>query len=446
MSNTLHNDTSRTTDQSDHMTSMSIGEVMYRWMRDLFPICRSLSGPGVRETLDYLGRLNPGLKRHHIASGETVFDWQVPDEWCIRTGYIEDDAGERIIDFANHNLHVMGYSIPVDQWMGLEELDTHLYSLPDQPEVIPYVTSYYKQRWGFCLSHHQRQALKPGRYRAYIDATLAPGHLDYADLVLPGREQREVLISTYVCHPSMANNELSGPVVAIALAGWLAALPERRYTYRFVFIPETIGSIIYISRNLDHLKRHVDAGFVITCVGDERAYSYLPSRLGKTLADRVALHVLRTQVPNFVSYNFLDRGSDERQYCAPRVDLPVVSIMRSKYGCYPEYHTSADDLTLVTPDGLEGAFELYKKVLTLLENNYNYSMTVLCEPQLGKRGMYPTISTKDSGHIVRNMMNVTAYCDGRRDLIELADMVGLSAFEVLELLDPLVDSGLVAVV
>jgi aminopeptidase-like protein len=389
--------------------------------------------------------LLPGLQRHRVASGEQVFDWTVPPEWNIRAGHLRTEDGTTVVDFCNNNLHVLGYSEPVDCWVTLDELQGHLHSLPEQPDWIPYVTSYYRKNWGFCMTHRQRATLKPGRYRAFIDSTLQPGFLDYADLVLQGRESSEVLFSTYVCHPSMANNELSGPAVVAALAQHVANLSSRRYTYRFVFIPETIGSIVYLSRSLTHLKERLAAGFVVTCAGDDRAYSYVPSRLGSTLADRVARHALRHHAPDYVAYSFLERGSDERQYCSPGVDLPVCSVMRTKYGVYPEYHTSADNLELVTASGLCGAFEVYRKIITLLENNYGYRVTVQCEPQLGKRGLYPNTSTKSSGELVKDLMNVIAYADGR-DLVELADTVGLSGIDVINIIQPLLQNRLLEVI
>jgi aminopeptidase-like protein len=423
----------------------AVGEEMYGWARDLFPITRSLTGPGVRQTLAYLQALAPDLEVREVASGTPAFDWTVPDEWTLRDAYIADEAGARIVDVARSNLHVVGYSTPVDVWLDRDELDAHLHSLPDQPDAIPYITSYYARRWGFCLTHRQRQALKPGRYHAVIDSDLKPGVLNYGELILPGREAGEVLLSTYVCHPSMANNELSGPVVTIALARWLASLPARRFTYRILFLPETIGAVVYLSQHWRAMKAATVAGFVITCVGDDRTYSYLASRQGDTLADRVARHVLDHDVGEYRRYSFLERGSDERQYCAAGIDLPVCSIMRSKYGCYPEYHTSLDDLSLISTSGLAGAYGALKGCLELLEANRVWRTTTLCEPQLGKRGLYPTLSTKESGRSVRTLTNLLAYADGSRDLVALADTIGEDARDCANMLKTLADAGLAEV-
>ena len=333
------------------------GADMHSLARRLWPINRSLTGEGVRETLQILKEHMPALEMFEVPSGTQVFDWSVPKEWRVKGAWVRTPDGRKICDFASNNLHLLGYSVPLHKEIEWSELDSHFYSLPAQPTAIPYVTSYYSQRWGFCLPHEIRKTLpRQGLYEVFIDSELFDGSLTYAELILPGETDREVFISTYVCHPSMANNELSGPVVTTHIAKWLSMLPKRRYTYRLIFVPETIGSITYLSRNVGHLKSRVDAGFNVTCIGDNRKYSYLPSRSGNTLSDRVAQHVLKWIDPNYVRYKWADRGSDERQYCAPGVDLPIASIMRTKYGEYLEYHTSLDNLNdVVTEAGLRSS-------------------------------------------------------------------------------------------
>jgi aminopeptidase-like protein len=418
-----------------------VGEQMYKWAIDLFPINRSLTGSGVRQTLTYLSNLLPGLTIHEVPSGTVAFDWTVPDEWTIRDAYIENETGERVVDFHKHNLHILGYSEPVDVWLGLDELNQYLYSLPDQPDAIPYVTSYYARRWGFCMTHNQRLALPTGRYHAVVDSTLKPGVLNYAELILQGEKDEEIFLSTYICHPSMANNELSGPVVTTALVKWLQNLEKRRYTYRIVFIPETIGSIVYLSRNIEKLKRKVVAGFNITCIGDERCYSYLPSRAGDTLADHIAQHVLHHTDSHFKRYSWLDRGSDERQYCAPGIDLPIATIMRSKYGEYPEYHTSLDNFEVVTPQGLEGGFIALRRCLEILEKNVYLNSTTLCEPQLGKRGLYPLITSKASYDRVRAMNDLISYCDGTKTLLQISGLIKQPFWSLLPIAEELIVHG-----
>ena len=421
------------------------GQAMHDFIAGLFPICRSLTGAGTRQTLAVIAEHLPGLRIHSVPSGTQVFDWSIPDEWNIRSARLIGPGGDVIVDFAAHNLHVVGYSEPVDEQLSLEELQPHLHSRPDLPDAIPYVTSYYRRYWGFCMTQRQRDQLQPGMYRAVIDSTLAPGVLNYGEIVIPGSDPREVFLSTYVCHPSMANNELSGPAVAVWLAKWLCSAP-RRFTYRLVFIPETIGSITYLSRNLERMKKLTLAGFNISCVGDERSYSFLPSRLGNTISDRVARHVLKHFAPDYVSYSFKDRGSDERQYCSPGVDLPVASVMRTKYTAYPEYHTSLDDLTLVTPAGLAGALKALQLCLECLEANDRFTVTVKCEPQMGRRGLYPMISSGNSAgnSTVGHMMHVLAYSDGAHDLIDIADDLGVPVWGLYQLVDKLKADGLLA--
>jgi aminopeptidase-like protein len=419
---------------------------MHALLSRLYPICRSLTGEGVRRTLSILREYLPGLEIREASSGTSCLDWTVPREWNIRDAWVEDETGKKWVDFRQCNLHAVGYSAPVDAWLTPEELDACLYSLPEQPRAIPYVTSYYAPRWGFCVPHELREKMKkhPGRFHAVIDSELKQGSLTYGELALPGETDREVLLSTYICHPSMANDNLSGPVTMAFLARWLSERP-RRLTYRALFIPETLGSIVYLSRHLEALKAKVVAGYVLTCCGDERAWSFLPSRAGNSLADRAARHVLSHHTPGWVEYSFLTRGSDERNWCAPGVDLPVASIMRSKYGTFPEYHTSLDDLSLVTDKGLSEALEVYKLCLEALEGNAVWRATRLGEPQLGKRGLYPTVSFAGSAEgWVRDMKNILAYSDGEHDLLSIAELVGAPFTRCLEIAEKLTAAGLLA--
>lgn len=421
---------------------MNIGDEMYQLAKELFPIDRSLTGEGVRQTLAVLHRELPDLTVHEVPSGTRVFDWTVPKEWAVRQAYIEDAQGNRIIDYKDLNLHVMGYSSPVDRWVDLNELKQHIYVQKGQPDAVPYVTSYYVPRYGFCMSENQRDRLTPGQYHMVIDSELFDGSLTYGELVIPGREDKEILISTYVCHPSMANNELSGPVLAAALAKRAAAQTDRKYTYRFLWIPETIGSITYLSTHLDHMKAHTIAGFVLSCVGDDRTYSYVPSRNGSTLADRAAQNVLSFHYPEYKRYTYLNRGSDERQYNAPGVDLPVCVVCRSKYGEYPEYHTSLDNLDFISPQGLQGAYDVYSAILDAIEYNAFYRIKCLCEPQLGKRGMYPTVSKKDAYDAVKSMVDFIAYADGRRDLIDISNTIHVPVAHLIPVIAQLKEADL----
>lgn len=402
-----------------------IGNEILRFAKELYPINRSLTGSGVRKTLECIKQLLPELALLEVPSGSSAFDWTIPDEWDISEAFIEDSSGQRIIDFANHNLHVVGYSSPVDITMPLKELQQHLHSIPDKPDAIPYVTSYYTDRWGFCMTHRQRVGLAEGNYRAVIRSQKFKGVMNYAELVIPGASDNEVLLSTYVCHPSMANNETSGPAVLAFIGRWLLEKP-RRYTYRLVFAPETIGAIHYISQNQNHLKQKVVAGFNISCVGDDRNYSFVASRKGITLADRVAEHVLSKLSSSFVKHSFLERQSDERQYGSALVNLPYVALSRTKYGCYEEYHTSLDDFSVVTATGLEGGFNMVAQCVMALEVNRLLIATTPCEPQLGERGLYPTLGGGKVSASVDALLNVLDYCDGSDDLLAVAERCGLS--------------------
>ena len=449
---------------------------MHQWATDLFPIHRSLTGDGVRETLSYLKGLSGwGLTIHEVPSGTKAFDWTVPKEWVCREARVEDQYGRCIVDIKNSNLHVVQYSVPFcnEDAIPLVELDAHLHSLPDQPDAIPYVTSYYKETWGFCLTHRQRESLDEGNYFVTIDSELKDGHLSYGELIIPGAESTEVLLSTNICHPSMANNELSGPVVVTALAQWLASAP-RRHTYRILFLPETIGALAYLSQRLkglesgafcvgdeprkmlDRMRERTIAGYQVVCCGDTRMYSYLPSRHGETLADRAARKACREygiqlwprkyegfrMASSDREWPFLDRGSDERQWCAPGVDLPVGSIMRSKYDTYPEYHTSLDDLTFISQEGLEGSLKVYQRAIEIIEANRVYKATCIGEPQLGPRGLYHAGGTKEAWAANKNMLNVLAYADGTRDLIDLAETIGCTVGEAGEIAMKLKEHGL----
>lgn len=418
-----------------------IGDEILRFAKELYPINRSLTGSGVRKTLDCIKQLLPELALLEVPSGSSAFDWTIPDEWDISEAFIEDSAGQRIIDFANHNLHVVGYSGPVDVTLSLEELEAHLHSIPDKPDAIPYVTSYYADRWGFCMTHRQRVGLAKGNYRAVIRSRKFKGVMNFAELVIPGISDSEVLLSTYVCHPSMANNETSGPAVLTFLGRWLLEQP-RRYTYRIVFAPETIGAIHYISQNQKHLKQKVVAGFNISCVGDDRNYSFVASRKGATLADRIAEHVLPQLSSSYVKHSFLERQSDERQYGSVLIDLPFVALSRTKYGCYDEYHTSLDDFSVVTAAGLEGGFNMVAQCITALEANRTLVATTPCEPQLGRRGLYPTLGGGKVSSSVEVLLNVLEYCDGSEDLLAVAARCNISVTEAAQAANVLESHGL----
>lgn len=423
---------------------MNEGQMMYDLCKEIFPLNRSITGDAVRETFRILQDHIPDIRfqMHEVKSGTKVCDWTIPDEWNCDEAYLEGPDGERIVDMQNSNLHVLGYSVPTDIRLSLEEIKEHLYYLKDQPDVFPYVTSYYSPRWGFSLTYRQYEKLKPGEYHAVIRSTLEPGSLTYGEIVIPGESEDEIFFSSYTCHPSMADNECSGPSLIVALARYIADMPRRRYTYRLVLAPETIGALTYIDRNLPHMKEHIRAAFNLTCVGDNRAYSIVHSRYADTYADRVLMNVLSDSGFAFDEYPYIKRGSDERQYQAPGVDIPMVCFCRSKYHIYPEYHTSADDLELISPEGLQGSYDVMVRCIMLMEYNKKYRTTTLGEPQLGKRGLVPTMSSKETYQQTLALKDLIAYADGKNDLIEISEIIGQRVDILIPLVDKLLECGL----
>lgn len=410
----------------------------------LWPICRSLTGDGVRKSLQILSEIIP-LRVTEVPSGTNVFDWMVPEEWNISDAYIITPDGRKICEFAKNNLHVVSYSEPVDRKMSFEELDQHLHSLPAQPDAVPYLTSYYKRTWGFCISQREREQLpKSGEYTVVIDSSLKSGSLTYADCLLKGETDREILISTYVCHPSMANNELSGPLVAAFLYRQLKAMPKRRFTYRFVFVPETIGAIAYLATNGQEMRSKLEAGYVVTCIGDKGAFTYKRSKDASRNVDRVAEHVLKHSGATHSVIDFAIGGSDERQYCSPGFNFPVGSLMRTMYQRFPEYHTSLDNKSFISFTAMAESVEMYLRICRTHELNKKYSGTVLFgEPQLGRRGLYPqTGGQKTRAEQLSMMLHLITWADGKQDLVEIAERFGKSALDFEPVIVSLEEAGL----
>tara|TARA_B100000787_G_C16191843_1_gene298033 strand:- start:1808 stop:3091 length:1284 start_codon:yes stop_codon:yes gene_type:complete len=404
---------------------------------NLYPICRSLTGKGIVKTLKIIQNEFPSLKIKKIKSGTKVFDWHIPSEWNITDAYVLDKDGLKIIDFKQHNLHIVGYSIPLKTTLTKKNFFKNLFFLKNQPTAIPYLTSYYKKGWGFCVSYNQFKKFNnkyssKDKFKIVINSSLKNnGNLNYAELILKGKSKKEILISTNICHPSMANNELSGPIVTMGLINYFSKLKLNK-TLRFVFIPETIGSIAYLSKNLNYLKNNVIGGYNLSCIGDDRQHSLMFSKYQNSASDEAIIAAYKKlKIKNYKIYSFLERGSDERQYNSPGVDLPISSIFRTKYGSYPEYHTSLDNFDLVTIKGVTGGFKVAKTAIEILLKNIYPKNKLICEPQMGKRGLYPTLSAGNLNKLTLSYMDFLQYSDGTNSLKKISNLIGVK-FEAAE--------------
>jgi aminopeptidase-like protein len=419
-----------------------LGRQLHQFASELYPICRSITGDGMRQTLAQIQKRIP-LETFEVPTGAQVFDWTVPKEWNIRDAYIKDAAGQRVIDFKKHNLHVMNYSLPVRAKMQLRDLKPHLHTLPDHPDWIPYRTSYYQEQWGFCLSHREMLAMPEGEYEVSIDSTLAPGHLTYAECFLPGKTSEEVLISCHACHPSLANDNISGIVVATFLAELLSQV-DRKYSYRSIFIPGTIGAITWLARNQKNTKR-IRHGLVLTGIGDRGGFHYKKSRRGDAEIDLAMAHVLRHAGEPAEVLEFSPYGYDERQYCSPGFNLPVGCLMRSVWGTFPEYHTSADNLDFIDPLQLARSLRICARAFDVLENNQSLrNLNPYCEPQLGKRNLYRSTGGSKISDEINARLWVLNLSDGEHSLLEIAGRSGLAFASIREAAALLSESGLLA--
>ena len=398
---------------------------------NLFPLTRSLTGKGVRKTLKIIKDEFPDLKIKKIKSGTKVFDWLTPPEWNVFDGFILDKFNNKIVDFKENNLHLVGYSIPIEKHINKKELLKNFFFIKKQPNAIPYITSYYKKSWGFCVSYNQfknfeKKYSSKDKFKVVINSSFKKnGDLNYGELILKGKSKKEVLISTYICHPSMANNELSGPIVSMSLIDYFRKKNLSK-TLRFIFIPETIGSISYLSRNLKYLKKNVIGGYNLSCIGDERQHSCMFSKYANSPSDEAVIEAYKLlKIKNYKVYPFLKRGSDERQYNSPGVDLKISSIFRTKYHEYPEYHTSLDNFDLVTVKGCHGGFKVAKKSIEVMLERIYPEFKILCEPQMSKRNLYPTLSVKGKNKHVKNYMNFLQFSDGTNSLEKISKLIRL---------------------
>jgi aminopeptidase-like protein len=419
-----------------------VGEELHRFAAELYPICRSITGDGIRRTLSLIGDRIP-VKNFEVPTGTPVFDWTVPKEWNIRDAYIKGPDGTRVADFQKCNLHVLNYSVPIRATMARSELQPHLHTIPQKPDWIPYRTSYYKEDWGFCLSHNQMLALKDGEYEVCIDSSLEDGHLTYGECYFPGRSTDEILISCHACHPSLANDNLSGLTVATFLAQLLSGR-DLRYSYRFLFIPGTIGAITWLARNREAAAR-IRHGLVLTGIGDEGGFHYKKSRQGNTEIDRAATHVLTHLTECSEILEFSPYGYDERQYCSPGFNLAVGCLMRSVWGNYPEYHTSGDNLEFIRPLQLAGSLRVCAAILDVLELNRRYiNVNPYCEPQLGRRNLYRSMGGEAIGAEMNARLWVLNFSDGEHSLLDIAERSGLPFASISDAADLLFHNHLLS--
>ena len=417
--------------------------------KKLFPLNRSLTGEGVRKTLNIIKREFPRLQLKKIKSGKKVFDWNIPAEWNVADAYVIDKYNNKIIDFRKNNLHLVGYSIAVKKYFSKKELFRNFYFLRHKPKAIPYRTSYYKRSWGFCISFNEYKKLDKryssnDKFKVVINSRFnKKGNLNYGELVLNGKSKKEILISTYICHPSMANNELSGPIVSMGLIDYFKRKRLSK-TLRFIFIPETIGSISYLNKNLKYLKENVIGGYNLSCIGDERQHSCMFSKYKNSPSDEALIEAYKLlKIKDYKTYSFLKRGSDERQYNSPGIDLKISSIFRTKYGEYPEYHTSLDNFNLVTTKGCLGGFNVARKSIEILLNRIYPKCKIMCEPQMGKRGLYPSLPTINEKKITMNYLNFLQYADGTNSLEKISNFIKMDLKFVKKIYSKLYKNNLV---
>ena len=419
---------------------------MIEFAKKLFPLNRSLTGKGNVETLKLIKSQLPNLQIKYFSSGEKVFDWKIPMEWNVRDAWLKDPKGKKILNFKENNLVLLGYSKSINKVVNYKMLKENTYTLKSKPNAIPYLTSYYKKRWGFCMKHKDFKKLdKNKNYHAYINSSLKRGKMHYGELKIPGKSKNEIFFSTYICHPSMANNEVSGMVLSTFLAKHILAKKNLKYSYRFIFIPETIGSIAYIKKNFSEMKKKIIAGYNITCVGDEGKFSLLFSKDENKISDRFAKKIFKSKRIKYKKYSWLERGSDERQYCSPLVDLPITTIMKTKFGEYKEYHTSLDKIgTVVTQRGLKESLRIYRYLIDEIEKTTIPKSKIVCEPFLTKYNLIDTLGAKRKvDKKTRNLLNFVSYCDGKTTLDEISDRCKISQINGYKLFQLLIKKNII---